>query len=121
MAHRTATAVAMAAVLSTAAGAQVERPEHATLVVVLDVTNDAHILARDPARAQRWVSEVYGAIGVRVDWNDRHTSSTESDGAFHVDVHLISKDAPGGSNQPPGVEELGKAQRPVRRTYIFYG
>src|SRR5262245_25877158 len=114
------TALAMAAMVSGSSDASVDTVHEPSMVIILDVTNEAHMLARDLKRARRWVIQAYGTVGVRIDWNDCVTCSPQSDNAFHVEVRLISKDVPKESNRSTGIERLGKALRSTRRTYVFY-
>src|SRR5262249_46342559 len=88
----TLTALAMAAMLSDSSGASVDPVQDPRMVIVLDVTNEAHILARDLELARRWITKAYRTAGVRIEWNDGFTCSAQPDNALHVDVRLISRD-----------------------------
>ena len=116
----TLAALMMAAMLGRPSSASVDAVHSPSMVIVLDVTNEAHILARDLELARRWITKAYRTAGVRIEWNDGFTCSAQPDNALHVDVRLISRDPRKESTKSAGVEKLGKALRPIRRTYVFY-
>jgi hypothetical protein len=122
MARTAAGVVAMVAVLTVGLAARIDAARGPEVVVVLHLTDDAHISGRELAGAEEQATVVYHAAGVRAVWTDGHASTAEPDGAFHVDVVLLSKEQVVEKCQLEEVAEqvFGRASRPDRRAYIFY-
>jgi hypothetical protein len=91
-------------------------------VVVLHVADYAHVSRGVLTEAEQLAAEVYRKAGVRAVWTDGAAATAQPDGAFHVNVVLLSKDMVVKKSQSDGIPEqvLGRAARPTRRAYIFY-
>ena len=102
--------------------AQIDTAQVADMAVVIQVTDDAHILPDVLSEAERLAGSVYVAAGVRIVWTDAAVQVAEPAGSFHVNVILRSKDMKAGESQSSSIdgEVLGRALRPTRRVYIFY-
>jgi hypothetical protein len=90
-------------------------------ILVLHATDFAPASRDDLAEAKPLVTAVYRQAGVRAVWTDGAAATAQPDGAFHVDVVLLSKDMVAKWSQSDGISEqvLGLAARP-KRAYIFY-
>jgi hypothetical protein len=91
-------------------------------VLVLHVTDYRHVSRDVLTEAEQLASKVYRKAGVRTVWTDGAAATAQPDGAFHVDVLLLSKNMVVQKSQLDGIPEqvLGRAARPTRRAYIFY-
>ena len=91
-------------------------------VVVLHVTDYAHVSPSDLSEAQKQAARVYQAAGVRTIWTDGAAQTAQPDGAFHVDVVLVPNDRTAGQPQgkAAGEQAFGKTSQPTRRAYVFY-
>jgi hypothetical protein len=122
MAKTAAQVVAMVAVMTAGAALRSDAAPNPELVVVLHVTDYAHVPPRELAAAERVATQVYAAAGVHVVWTDGAARTAQPDGAFHVDVWVLSRDMVAKKCQSDGTAEgvFGKASRQTRRAYIFY-
>jgi hypothetical protein len=122
MARTAAGVVALVAVLTVGLAARIDASRGPEIVVVLHVTDGARVSAGVLAEAEQQAALVYHAAGVRAVWTDGHASTAEPDGAFHVDVVLLSKEQVVEKCQLEEIAEqvFGRAARPDRRAYIFY-
>src|SRR3954466_8004694 len=73
-------------------------------VVVLHVTNSAHVSVGDLAKAERVATRVYADVGGRTVWTDGSAWDAPPDGAFHADVLLLSKDMVTRKSQLDGLD-----------------
>jgi hypothetical protein len=125
MAKTAAGVAAMVAILTIGAALQTDaapNPELGVLVVVLHVTDYAHVPPRELAVAERVATQVYAAVGVHVVWTDGAARTAQPDGAFHVDVLVLSRDMVARKCQISSMVEgvFGTASHQARRAYIFY-
>ena len=74
-------------------------------VVVLHVTDSAHVSRGDLAEAKQLATRVYRQAGVRAVWTDGAAATAQPDGAFHVDVLLLSKEMVARKSQSDGIAE----------------
>ena len=121
MIKTTALVVAMLAALTGSVAARVDH-EAGPAGVILHLDDFAHVSSRDLVEAQRQVTRVYRAAGVRAVWTDGSARTAPPDGAFHVDVALLSKDMVTRTCRSDGIAEqvFGRASRPIGRAFIFY-
>ena len=122
MATRAARVAAMVAIFTAGAVSHRDAAPNPELVVVLHVTDHAHIPPRRLAAAERVATQVYAAAGVQVVWTDGAAQIAQPDGAFHVDVSFLSRDMVARKCQSAGLAEgvFGSAARSTRRAYLFY-
>jgi hypothetical protein len=124
MASTTARVAAMVALLTAGGVARSDAAPDAESVVVLHVIDYAHVPAGEMAEAEEQATRVYHAAGVRTIWTAGvAASAAQADGAYHVDVVVLSKDMAARKIRADGVDEqqiFGTAVRPTRRAYIFY-
>jgi hypothetical protein len=92
-------------------------------VVVLHLTDSAHVSRDELAAAEQLTTQVYRNAGVRAVWTDGAAATARHDDALHVDVLLLSREMVAKKSQSDGIGEqcFGVAARPARRAYIFYG
>ena len=121
MVNPAAKVVAVVAIMAAGVAAQIDAAQVADMAVVIQVTDDAHILPDVLSEAERLAGSVYLAAGVRIVWTDA-IQVAEPAGGFHVDVILRSKDMKAGESQSSSIdgEVLGRTLRPIRRVYVFY-
>ena len=122
MAKRAAGVATMVAIFTAGAALNTDAAPNPELVVVLHVTDYAHVPPRELAAAERVATQVYTAAGVQVVWTDGAARTAQSDGAFHVDVSVLSRDMVVQKCQSQGIPEgvFGRAARGTKRAYIFY-
>ena len=121
MARTTAGMVAMVAIMTACAANSSDAAADSEPVVVLHVTNDAHVSRGDLTEAQQQASRVYEAAGVRTIWTDGAAQTAQPDGAFHIDVVLVPYDKTAGNPHGKGAAKaFGKTWQPTRRAYVFY-
>lgn len=69
------------------------------------------------SEAERQVDDLYGQIGVRLEWTGGHASLAPQDGAEHLEVIIVAEDR---SLSWLLVNALGQANHGTRRAHIFY-
>jgi hypothetical protein len=122
MVETTASVVAMAAMLTAGVAGRIDAVSAREMVVVVHVANEAPVSHGALADAEQLATELYHAAGVRAVWTDGHAWTAQPDGAFHVDLVLLSRDQLAGRYQSDGIAEqvFGTASRPNRRACVFY-
>ena len=122
MTKATATVAAMVTILTAGSALRIDAASNPELVVVVHVTDYAHISSRELAAAERVAARVYAAAGVRAIWTDGAERTPQPDRAFHIDVSLLSRDMVVQKCQTEGIEEgvFGRAASATKRAYIFY-
>ena len=112
----------MVALLTAGLPAQIDAAPVREIVVVVHVTNDVPVSHGALTDAEQLATELYHAAGVRAVWTDGHSWTAQPDGAFHVDLVLLSRDPVTGRCQPDGITEqvFGTATRANRRACVFY-
>ena len=122
MAKTTVGAVAIAVLLTACVAARIDAAPRHEMVVVLHVTDDAHVSGGVLAEAEHQATRVFYATGVRAVWSGGAIPTTQPDGAFHVEVVIRSTDTTAGQSQLAGIAGavLGRALPPFSRAYIFY-
>ena len=121
MTKTTAGLIVMMAVWTAGTATRSDAASAPDSVVVLHVTNSAHVSAGDLAEAERVATRVYAEAGVRAVWTEGTAWHAQPDGAFHADVLLLSKEMVTLKSQVDGLDEhvFGSALPPIRRAYIF--
>jgi hypothetical protein len=119
---RTTAGVAMMVVLWTAGVPAGLDAAPGTDLVVLHVSDSAHVSRDDLATAEQFATEVYRKAGVRAVWTDGAAATAQHADALHVDVLILSREMVARKSQSDGIDEqvFGVAARPARRAYIFY-
>jgi len=122
MAKTTAGLVGIVVVLIGGVAARIDAAAGPDRVVVLHLTDYAHVSPCDLTDAKQLATEVYRKAGVAVVWTDGAAATAQPDGAFHVDVVLLSKDLVAKTSQSDRVAEqvVGRAVRSAKRAYIFH-
>jgi hypothetical protein len=114
----------MVALLVTGGVARSDAAPDAESVVVLHVIDYAHVTSGEIAEAEEQATRVYSAAGVRTIWTvGGAASAAQADGAFHVDLVLLSKDMAARKIRSDGIDQqqtFGRASWATRRAYIFY-
>lgn len=113
---------AVVAVMTTAVATPTSADPSPEPTVVVHVTNYAQVSRSDLAEAEQLAARVYRDAGVLTVWTDRPIVMAAPDGAFHVDVILLSKEMMTQKCQQDGIGEiaLGSATQSTRRAYVFY-
>jgi hypothetical protein len=113
-----ATALAVSATLLTASLASAADTDRRT--IVLHVDDYAGLSPTDLAEAEREVSRIYGAAGVRTIWAGR-AGADDAGEALHVKVLILSEEMGerkiAAENVAAGV--LGRAAKATGRAYVF--
>jgi hypothetical protein len=88
-------------------------------LVILHVTDYAHVPGRTLETAERIASRAYADIGVPVRWVDGSAGTAARDGAVHLDVVILTPEMTTHRLAPP--DALGQGRRESRRASIYYG
>jgi hypothetical protein len=87
---RAALTVVTLAMLTAGVASPIDAAPRSGMIVVVHVTDRAQVSASDWAQATAFVSWVFEEIGVRTIWADGVAADASVDGAFHVDVVILS-------------------------------
>ena len=122
MTKTTATVAAMVVMVAAGAVGHVDAAPRAERVVVVHVTDYAHVSPGTLANAEQLVTEVYSATGVEVVWINGMTAADQPAGSFEVNVVVLSREMADQRRQRDGVADsiFGTAVQAARRVYIFY-
>jgi hypothetical protein len=100
-------AVAVATVTS---GRAVASPRD-TALLVLHVTDHAHLQTGELLEAERLAARVYARIGVRIAGTDGYAAGGAADGALHLDVMILSAEMMARRQPAPAPMTFGPASR----------
>lgn len=91
---------------------------NAPVTVVVHLSDQDHVPARELAHAQTLVTETYARSGIRLVWTDGSAKLAVTDGNLHVDVFILNTDQIERTKPAAGV--FGQASHITERAYIFY-
>jgi hypothetical protein len=122
MVETTASVVAMVAMLTAGVAGRIDVVPARERVVVVHVANEAPVSHGALADAEHLATQLYHAAGVQAAWRDGDAWTAQPDGAFHVDLVILSKGQVAGRCQSDGIAEqvFGTATRANRRACVFY-
>jgi hypothetical protein len=87
--------------------------------VVLHTADFQHVPTTLLADAQRIATGVYADVGVRLIWTDGYARQAPADGAFHLDVVILTAELTERRRRPASA--VGDASHMAKRAYIYYG
>ena len=90
---RAALTVVTLAMLTAGVASPIDAAPRSGMILVVHVTDRAQVPAGEWAEAKKWASWVFEEIGVRTIWADGVAAEASVDGAFHVDLVILSKRA----------------------------
>ena len=122
MARTTVGVMAIVLMMTAGTATQSDAAPDLEPVVVLHVTDDAHVSPGVLAEAEKQATHLYRAAGVRTVWAAGAAQTAQPDGSLHLDVVLVLNDKMASKTHSGEITEqaFGRTSRPTKRAYVFY-